>query len=156
MLEIICKMQILKILNMYALFEVIMEQPNQIMDTRRSMVFLYDEKSSELWSMVATGMERNEIRIPSDYGVAGWVLQRKAPLTINDAYNDPRFYSKVDKKSGFITDNILCVLLINRKGKCIGALQTLNKNAGEFSNEDEELLRSISHYVTIALENSRL
>ena len=35
-------------------------------------------------------------------------------------------------------------------------MQTLNKNAGEFSNEDEELLRSISHYVTIALENSRL
>jgi class 3 adenylate cyclase/putative methionine-R-sulfoxide reductase with GAF domain len=147
---------ITSVMNMYALFEVIMEQTNQIMDTRRSTVFLYDEKSSELWSMVATGMERNEIRIPSDYGVAGWVFQRKAPLTINDAYNDPRFYSKVDKQSGFITDNILCVPLINRKGKCIGALQTLNKNAGEFSNEDEELLRSISHYVTIALENSRL
>ena len=143
-------------MEMGSLFEVIMDQTNQIMDTQRSTVFLYDEKTSELWSMVATGMNKNEIRIPSDYGVAGWVFERKTPAIINDAYNDFRFYSDVDKKSGFRTKNILCIPLINRKGECIGALQALNKNSSDFTEEDKGLLTSISHYVAIALENSKL
>ncbi|MCD6296351.1 MAG: GAF domain-containing protein, partial [Deltaproteobacteria bacterium] len=53
-------------------------------------------------------------------------FQNNMPLIINDAYNDSRFYAEVDKKSGFRTRNILCVPLVNRKGQCIGALQTLN------------------------------
>ena len=143
-------------MNLHALFEVIMEQTNQIMDTQRSTVLLYDKKSSELWSLVATAMKRNEIRIPSDYGVAGWVFQRNTPLIINDAYNDSRFYAEVDKQSGFRTRNLICVPLVNRKGQCIGVLQALNKRVGDFTDEDKELLTSISHYVAIALENSQL
>ncbi len=45
-------------MNLHALFEVIMEQTNQIMGTQRSTVFLYDHKCGELWSLVATGMKK--------------------------------------------------------------------------------------------------
>lgn len=141
-------------MNLHALFEVIMEQTNQIMGTQRSTVFLYDHKCGELWSLVATGMKKNEIRIPSDSGVAGWVFQHNTPLIINDAYSDPRFYSGVDKISGFRTRNILCVPLINREGHCIGTLEALNKTGHDFNDEDIEWLASISQYVAIALENS--
>ena len=143
-------------MNMAVLFELIIENTNQIMGTERSSVFLYDEKTAELWSLVATGMKKNEIRIPSDFGIAGKVFQSKAPLIINDAYHDPRFYSEVDKKSGFITKNIICIPLINREGNSIGSLQALNKNSGDFTHKDIELLESISYYVAIALENSKL
>jgi class 3 adenylate cyclase len=143
-------------INMDVLFELIIDQTNQIMGTERGSVFLYDEKTTELWSLVATGMEKNKIRIPSDYGVAGSVFQSKTPLIINDAYNDPRFYVEIDKLSGFQTKNILCIPLINRKGHCIGSLQALNKNSGDFTDKDIELLESISYYVAIALENSKL
>lgn len=143
-------------MNLNLLFEVIMEQTNRIMDSQRSTVFLHDENRSELWSFVATGMVNKEIRIPADYGVAGWVFQNRTWLIVNDAYQDPRFYSEVDKKSGFRTNNIICVPLINRAGRCIGALQALNKFSGEFTREDQELLTSISHYVAVALENARL
>ena len=143
-------------MNMEVLFEVIMIQTNQVMDTERSTVFLHDEKFNQLWSLAATSMKRNEIRIPSDYGVAGWVFQNRTPLIINDAYNDPRFYSEVDKKSGFRTNNIICIPLINKKGKCIGILQALNRNSGDFTDDDRELLTSVSHYVAIALENAKL
>ena len=143
-------------MNLDTLFEVIMDETNQIMGTQRSTVLLHDERTDELWSLVATGMDRNEIRISSDFGVAGWVFQNRTPLIINDAYKDPRFYSQVDKKSGFHTQNMLCVPLVNRTGKCIGALQTLNKKLGEFTDDDEKLLISVANYVAIALENSRL
>ncbi|MCK4795233.1 MAG: GAF domain-containing sensor histidine kinase, partial [Desulfobacteraceae bacterium] len=143
-------------MNIEVLFEVIMVQTNQLMDTQRSTVFLHDDKSRELWALVATSMKRNEIRIPDDYGVAGWVFQHNTPLTINDVYNDPRFYSEVDKKSGFRTNNIICIPLINKKGKCIGTLQALNRNSGDFTDDDRELLTSVSHYVAVALENAKL
>ena len=143
-------------MNLHTLFEVIMQQTNQIMGTQRSTVFLYDHKCQELWSLVATGMKKNEIRIPSDYGVAGWVFHRNTPLIINDAYSDPRFYSGVDTLSGFRTKNILCVPLINREGHCIGTLEALNKIGYDFKDEDIEWLTSISQYVAIAFENSMI
>jgi len=143
-------------INMDVLFEVIMDQTNQIMGTERSTVFLYDDKSKQLWSLVATGMEKNEIYIPADYGIAGWVFQHKTSLIINDPYNDARFYPEIDKKLGFQTRNILCIPLINRERKCIGTLEVLNKDSGNFTDKDRELLTSISNYVSIALENSKL
>ena len=143
-------------LNIDELFDVIIEQTNQIMQTERSTLFLYEEKNNILWSFVATGMKKNTIRIPVDHGVAGWVFQKQQPLILNDPYHDGRFYEEIDRKSGFKTRNILCIPLINRKGTCIGVFQALNKITGEFEENDRELLTALSHYVAIALENAAL
>jgi signal transduction histidine kinase len=143
-------------INMDTLFEVIIEQTNQIMEVERTTVFLHDSKKNELWSFVATGMKRDEIRISTDFGITGWVFQSKEPLFLNNTYSDPRFYSEIDKISGFKTKKILCVPLINRDKKCIGTLEALNKIKGDFGNHDVELLTAVSYYVTIALENSKM
>ena len=138
-----------------ALFEVIIHQTNEVLESERSTVFLHDDKANQLWSLVGVGLKKREIRIPSDYGVAGWVFQHRTPVTVNNAYKDPRFYSEVDKKSGFRTRNIICVPLITWAGHCIGALQSINKSSADFTDDDRELLAFISNYVTIALENMR-
>lgn len=138
------------------LFGVIMDQTNEVMNAERSTVFLHDGKSKELWSLVATGMDETGICIPDDSGVAGWVFQSKTPMVINEAYEDPRFYSEVDKRTGYVTKRIICVPVVNRKGACIGTLQAINKKDGHFTDLDKELLISMSHYVAIALENSQL
>ena len=143
-------------MNMDFLFQVVMDQTNQIMSSERSTVFLYDDTCDELWSLVATGMKKNQIRIPAGHGVAGWVFQNRKPLVINSAYEDERFCADIDRQSGFETRNMLCVPLTNREGTCIGALQSLNKKGGDFLDEDLELLTSMSHYVSVAVENARL
>jgi len=143
-------------MNMDRLFELIMDQTNRIMQTERSTVFLHDGESNELWSLVATGMQRNEIRIPQDSGIAGWVFTTKSPIIHNDVYQDPRFFSEIDKRSGFQTRNIICQPLLNREDQCIGVLQSLNKKDGTFNDEDMALLNSISDYVAIAVENAKL
>lgn len=143
-------------MNLEALFDLIMRQTNAFMNTELCSVFMFDEENEELWSLVSTDLQRDAIRIPADQGVTGRVFQDKKPLIINDAYNDPRFLSEVDKKTGFRTRNILCIPLINREKKCIGTLQTLNKKTGDFTQQDQELLTSASHYVAIALENAKL
>ncbi len=143
-------------IHMDALFEVIMDQTNKIMDTARSTVFLLDEKNDALWSLAATGMVKNQIRIKANAGVAGWVLRNRAPLISNQAYDDARFCPDVDRASGFRTRNLLCVPVINRQGRCMGVLQALNKISADFTDDDVELLDSVSNYVAIAIENSKL
>lgn len=138
------------------LFPLVMNQTNNIMGTQRSSVFLYDDKTDELWSLVATGMEECEIRIPANTGIAGWVFQNKEALVLNEAYKDPRFNVGVDCKTGFKTETILCVPLINSGGHCIGVLQALNKSKDTFTDVDNTFLSAISDYVAIALENAKL
>lgn len=143
-------------MNMSSLFEVIMHETNRIMGTQRSTVFLCDEKNDELWSLVATGMATEKIRVPAGHGIVGWVFKNGLPLIINKPYEDPRFCSDIDKKTGFLTCNVICVPLFNRQRKCIGALQALNRESAEFASEDLEILHAMAQYVAVALENSKL
>lgn len=138
------------------LFTLIVEQTNRIMGTQRCSVFLHDDRKAELWTLVSTDLGKDEVRIPAEKGVAGWVFRHRTPLIINNPYEDERFFRKVDETTGFHTQNILCIPLINRGFKCIGTLQTLNKIEGAFGDADREMLTAISDYVTIALENARL
>ena len=143
-------------IKMDALFGLVIDQTNQIMDTERSTLFLYDDYTEELWSLVATGMTKNEIRIKKNSGLAGWVFQNKKQVIVNDTYKDARFNLDVDRRTGYRTKNILCVPVFNRAEKCIGTLEALNRRRGDFVDEDAEFLKSISDYVAIAVENSRL
>jgi len=143
-------------MNLENLLDLIMDQTVQIIGAKRCTVFLYDSKADQLWSKFTTGMQRNRIRMPSNAGAAGWVFKNREPLIIDDAYSDHRFYSRIDKETGFLTKNILCIPLINKSDNCIGALQVLNKISGDFTQKDIELLISISHYISIALENANL
>jgi signal transduction histidine kinase len=143
-------------MNLQSLFEVVIAQTNQLMDTQRSTVFLHDTESKTLWSFVATGMGKDLIRISDNAGVAGWVFQNNQSALINDAYADSRFLPDVDRKSGFRTRSILSIPLMNRSQQSIGVLQALNKNSGDFTPEDLDMLTSISHYAAIALENAKL
>jgi class 3 adenylate cyclase/putative methionine-R-sulfoxide reductase with GAF domain len=143
-------------MNLEDLFQLIITQTNQIMETERCTIFLFDPQKNELWSYIATGLESNEIRLPSDCGIAGNVFTKRTPLIINDTVEDNRFYSVVDGKTGFCTRNILCVPLIKRNNECMGALQVLNKIGSDFSESDSEMLSSIATYVAIALENAQL
>ena len=96
-------------INFDTLFDVIAEQSNQIMNTARCSVFLVDETGTELTAFVSTDLKKNEIKIPINQGVAGWVFCNKLPLTVSDVHTDPRFYPGIDQITGFKTENILCV-----------------------------------------------
>ena len=143
-------------MNFDTLFPLVMEHTSSIMESEACSVFLFDRKADDLYCLVSSDLKECKIRVPIASGISGWVFQHRAPVVVNDTLNDPRFNATVDAKIGFHTRNILCVPLINRQKECIGTLQALNKRAGSFDDEDIEVLTSLSNYVTVALENSRL
>ncbi|MBW2589929.1 MAG: sigma 54-interacting transcriptional regulator [Deltaproteobacteria bacterium] len=138
------------------LFDVIIKQTNKVMGVERCSIFLLDEKGEMLNAFASAGVGGLAIQVPKSRGIAGWVFNNREPAVVNNVYEDTRFYPEIDKKSGLRTNNVLCVPLINRKNECIGALEIVNKNSGEFTNDDREVLMHLSNYVAIALENARL
>ena len=143
-------------MNLESLFDLVMRQTASIMASERASVFLYDKDNDLLWSHASTDLKTNAVRISPHCGIAGWVFKSLSALIVNDPYNDSRFFPGVDKKTGSHTRNILCTPLVNRSQQCVGTLQVMNKKAGDFDENDLELLTAASYYVTIALENARL
>jgi phosphoserine phosphatase RsbU/P len=125
-------------------------------DAERGTLFMVDEKSEEIWSLIAHGMEKREIRLPLGRGIAGYVAKSGEILNIPDAYLDPRFNRDVDAQTGYRTRNILCLPIRNKSGKVIAALQLLNKRTGNFTSEDIDFLLTLSDHMALALENAQL
>ncbi|MCX5802302.1 MAG: GAF domain-containing protein, partial [Proteobacteria bacterium] len=143
-------------LQLQPLLAKIMETTTEILDADRSTLFLYDEKTKELWSQVGQGLEIKAIRFPSHLGIAGTVFTTGETINIPEAYKDLRFNPEIDKKTGYITKTILCMPVKNKEGKTIGVTQVLNKKGGPFTKVDENRLRAFSAQASIAIENARL
>lgn len=126
-----------------------------ILQADRCSIFVYDKNKDELWSKVAH--EIHPIRISAKKGLAGYAALSKETQIVVDAYNDYRFNREVDKASGYLTQTILSVPLLDNHENTIGVFQALNKkNDGIFTNVDAELLLLISNYAASAIENAIL
>lgn len=126
------------------------------MGAERGSLFLVDEQAGEIWSLVAHGIEKQEIRLPLGKGISGQVAQTGEIINIPDAYADPRFNPEVDKRTGYRTRNLLTLPIRNKAGKIIAALQLLNKQGGPFTDEDANFLMTLSGHMALALENAQL
>ena len=77
-------------------------------------------------------------------------------VNIPDAYQDSRFNSAFDQKSGYRTRSVLCMPVFDREGKVAGVTQAINKLDGVFDEEDVDLLRAVSSQIGVSLENAKL
>jgi adenylate cyclase len=127
-----------------------------MLECDRGTLFLNDSRRGELWSMVASGMGMQEIRLPNHVGIAGHVFTSGEVTNIADAYADPRFNPEVDRKSGYRTETILCMPVVNKQEERIGVIQLLNKSGGPFDAKDEARVAAFSAQAAIALENAKL
>ncbi len=143
-------------LDLAELLSRILEVAKTQAGAERGTLFLVDEAASEIWSLIAHGLEKQEIRLPLGKGIAGHVAQTGEIVNIPDAYADPRFNPEVDKRTGYRTRNILCLPIRNKGGKIIAALQLLNREAGPFTDEDTDFLLTLSGHMALALENAQL
>lgn len=146
--------EISKELQLDRLLLVIMDEVRKALYADRCTVFLLDEDKNELWSKVAHG--ESEIRFPRRLGIAGYVAATGEILNITDAYSDSRFNQEIDKKTGYHTRNMLTFPMANKLGEIIGVFQVLNKHAGSFTRNDEELLSAISCIAATQVENAQL
>jgi len=135
------------------------EAATRLTESEVGSLLLIDEEKNELFFEVALGEKGEkvkEIRLRMGEGIAGWVAKTGEPVIIDDVQNDPRFFKDADKKSSFVTRNMMCVP-VKSEGKAIGVLQSINKlKGGKFTKDDLEGFISLADQVAIAIEKSRL
>ncbi|SFC12948.1 GAF domain-containing protein [Pseudoalteromonas denitrificans] len=125
-------------------------------DSERSSIFLHDNHSNELYTRFAQGLKKREIRIFDNEGIAGHVFQTGKGVIIDDVYCDPHFNRKIDRKSEFVTRNMLCVPMLSAKGEVIGIVQSINKKQGEYQSQDLKTLQIISDQVAIIVQSFQM
>lgn len=129
----------------------------EVLAADRSSLFLYDEKTDELWGRVAEGLGSREIRFPADRGLAGAVLASGRPMVVDDAYEHPRFDRHWDRRTGYRTRSVLATPIVNRKQEVLGVIQALNKRGGgDFTVADIRLAEAFGAHVAMALERAML
>ena len=126
---------------LHSLSEAILE----LINCERVSIYLYNSFTKELISILATGIE-GYIKIPSNIGIAG--LAYTTNTIINTDSSHPSFHPDTDKKTGYITKEIL-VVPING----IGVVQCLNKKLmAKFSKIDEKRLEALTLVVKCLVE----
>jgi adenylate cyclase len=142
--------------NLSECFDVLAQITASVVNAERGSVFLNDPHTGELFSRIGSGESMREIRMLNHLGIAGHVYTSGRSMIAHDAYSDKRFNPDIDKKTGYVTKNILCVPLRTLKGVVIGVCEVLSKKEGQFSDKDLELLEAVVGQATIALESRRI
>ncbi|MBW2623826.1 MAG: GAF domain-containing protein, partial [Deltaproteobacteria bacterium] len=133
----------------------LVELTSEAVGAERGTIFLHDKKTSELYSRVAQGNLKREIRFLDNSGVAGHVFTTGEPALVHDAYSNERFNRNIDESTGFVTKSILCVPIRTVKDEIVGVAQLLNKKKGRFLKRDMELLGAMTTQVTAVLQSAQ-
>ncbi len=126
----------------------------RLLSAERCSLFLHDAAAKQLWTKVATGS--GEIRVPENAGIVGHVLTTHEKLNTPDAYAEPRFNPEVDRRTGFVTRNLLTMPVPDLQGKAVAVLQIINKAGGPFSTVDEMLAGLLSDQAGVAIQRYHL
>jgi Nif-specific regulatory protein len=154
------------------LLETIAEEATSLLNCDRASIFIWDRPNRKLLACPALGVEGGTLYLPDNAGIVGTVIQTGATIRVDDAYNDDRFDQSVDKKTGYRTNNMICVPLVDGDQKLIGAFQGINKlvdpevdvkisdaslpgHAPLFDEDDEDILTQLGIQAAIALRNTR-
>jgi signal transduction histidine kinase len=143
-------------LDLDELVGILLARITRIMDADQATLFLLDESGSALWSRFTHGGRAQEIRFALGQGLPGWVAKTGRALNVKDGYQDVRFDSEWDRRTGYRTTSALAVPVKNHQGRTVGVLQVLNKRSGYFTLDDEGMLSALASQVAVSLENSKL
>ncbi|MFT5680442.1 MAG: hypothetical protein ACI8RZ_001348 [Myxococcota bacterium] len=106
---------------------------------------LCQEEDGALRFLFAVGPRAHEVlgrRLPPGRGIAGFCIQRDVSLLITEPRLDPRFFSRMDQTTGYITTSVLAVPVAT-DDEMLGCLELLNAPGG-FRQEQLEQLSTLA------------
>lgn len=147
------------------LLPVLLDLVRDITDAEASSILLYDPErevlsfaavKDEVLGEKAEELLHGSVELRLGEGIAGWVAQSKKAINIKDAQNDPRFSKEADRKTGFVTRNLLCFPLLYGE-EVLGVINVLNSKVKPyFDSEDQDILESFADLAAVAIIRSRL
>ncbi|EAY11990.1 GAF domain containing protein [Trichomonas vaginalis G3] len=140
--------------NIDTLVSQILVKACQLVSADRASLFVLDDSKNNLISKVAHGTDKPFV-LPVGQGIVGTVARTGETINIPDCYEDSRFNSAIDKKTGYRTKSMMTIPVHDQRHSIIGVVQLMNKQNGEaFSDADVELTKAMCVFTGIALANS--
>ena len=144
------------------LLHAIAQAVTALLDCERASIFLHDDKHHEMWTKVALGSP--EIRIPDGAGIVGHVFGTCQPVHVPKPYDDPRFNREPDRRSGFVTRNLMAAPMLDINQAPVGVVQAINKvggpgqkpDEGAFSDNELAMLQLLADQAGVAIQRYRL
>jgi GAF domain-containing protein len=119
---------------------------------------LLSEDESELVYTTAAGAGATDVtgmRMPSNRGVAGWVVRSGQPIAVSDVSNDARFSQGVAEQTGYVPQSIVAVPVMSAS-EMLGVLSLLDRDENRGSaDKDMRVLSIFANQAAMALESVR-
>lgn len=142
-----------------AMLTHIMDAAAAITGAESASIILWRQNTQELF-FAATTTSNDESRaligkkVPPE-SIAGTIFGERRTVRVNDVRSDPRHYSGVDQAIQFVTRSLLGVPMVS-KNRVIGVLEVVNKDQGDWSDQDEQHLLMLAEEAAVAIEVAQL
>lgn len=143
---------------MTQLLEHVIKMTQQTLGASAASILLFRNNDQELFFEVASGpvsKALHQVKLNTQYGIAGQVARTGKPLIVNDVARSDRFHKMIDDTTGFQTRSLVCAPLMVQR-KILGVIEVLNKLDGsEFGESDLEAVVSVATTTAMAIEYTR-
>ena len=152
------------------IFATVVDSSKDLLNTELATIWLMGEDGKTLWTTAGTNLgermltrEINWEQRPEEATslTVACVLDKKE-LVVQNCYADSRFNRENDKRSNFVTHNMLCIPILNdAKDKVLGVVQFVNKRGmtgkdyADFNANDAKLAKMMAHHVAIFLAQAK-
>ena len=128
------------------------EMGRDIVSAQRCSIWIWNRRKRKLWTKVAQGVD--PIIIDDNIGLVGSVIHSREALIVNNVQEDERFNADVDQRTGFSTQSMIIIPMLNNNDKVIGAIQVINKKESTgFKESDITHLTLVSTYVAESIKS---
>jgi HD-GYP domain-containing protein (c-di-GMP phosphodiesterase class II) len=141
------------------IFSQVIKMTEATLSVEAASILLFRQNDQELYFEAATGpvgRTLRQIKLNTQYGIAGQVARTGKPLIVNDVARSKNFHKMIDDTTGYATQSLVCAPLCVNK-KILGVIEVLNKRDGStFGERDLDAVVSVANTAAMAIENTRL
>jgi signal transduction histidine kinase len=144
-------------LSLDTLLQRLVEIVAELTGARYAALGVIDRSGSQLERFLTTGLDEERRRaigdLPRGRGILGVLIRDAQPLRLHDLAEDPR---SVGFPPGHPPMRSFLGVPILLRGVAYGNLYLTEKDGGDFTAEDEELVKLLAAQAAVAIENARL
>jgi signal transduction histidine kinase len=156
MLEISCELN--STADLDTLLSIIMDAATELTGAEAASVLLLNPRTRDLYFAATSHGSRPGLigmTVPLDSSIAGAVLLTEQPHIVSDVRQDPRHHREVGEKIDYEIRSLLGVPMLAEEHR-VGVLEAINKNEGQFSQDDVETLTTLANLAAIAIHKAGL
>ncbi len=142
------------------LLDLVTQKCREVLNAEGAAILLLDSERNELYFPYRADLDPevaerlSRLRFSASRGIAGEALSEGRSMKVDDVSQEGRFYSLIDRYTGFTTRAILASPLIAEEER-LGAVEVVNPVGRDaFSDDDLALLELLARSIALAVRNA--